>query len=179
MSDSENETIPVNEITEVTTSPKFKFTSEQVQVLQNHAPGIKAAPNGKVKNKLIKAARKAVQALPATKKLPLEERRMLAPAVKAWYARKSNRNTGQMKFGKVWSARLVMYEHNREAVNQLKMDLYEKAVKKGKNPKSPFDFFQVAMTEYWEKISDDNKHQYKKLAKEWNKEGVTREQKQE
>ena len=74
---------------------------------------------------------------------------------------------------------MVLYEEHKEEVNEIKLRLYEKAKRKGENPKRLFDYFQRAISKLWKQQSKTERKALEKLAKKWNKEGVSREQKQE
>jgi len=157
----------------------FTFNEEQLGILNNHIPGVKSAERKKDRHKLVKAARKEVMALPASKALPAEKLKELTVAVNSWFAIRAKRSKQTIKFGKTWTGRLAMYHEKKEKVNELKAELFEEAKADGKDPTTAFNFFQKAMTEVWDGLSSQERKHYDTVAIEWNKEGVSKEQKQE
>jgi hypothetical protein len=147
----------------------FTFNEEQLQILQQHLSGIKAAETKKERHKLVKTARKEVMALPASKALPAEIRDKLTVAINSWFAVRVKSSKNKIKFGKAWTGRLVMYHEKKEEVNEVKGQLFDEAKAAGEDARTAFNFFQKAITEVWNELS----------ATEWNKDGVSREQKQE
>lgn len=172
MSDSDEEN-PIK------TPRSFSFNAEQLQILQNHIAGIKSAERKKDRHKLVKAARKEVMALSTSTALPAERRQELTVAVNSWFAVRAKSSKNKIKFGKAWTGRLVMYDEKKEIVNELKGQLFEEAKAKGKDPTTAFNFFQKAITEVWDGLSSAEQQHYGRVAMEWNKEGVSKEQKQE
>lgn len=173
MSDPEEEENPI------VMPQSYTFKEEQLRILQDHVSAIKAAEHKKQRAKLIKAARKEIMDLPESKGLPLQERQDLAIAVDSWFGGRSKRRNIKIKFGKAWTGRLVMYQERKETVNASKAGMFEQAKRKGKEPATAFNFFQKAISEVWDDLSTEEQRDYEKLAKKWNEEGVSREQKQE
>ena len=173
MSDSEEEQNPIE------TPQGFKFNDEQLRILQDHVAAIKSAENKKDRAKLVKAARKEVMELPASKGLPLEGRQDLVIAVDSWFAGRLRGSRNKIKFGKAWSGRLVMYQEKKEAVNELKASMFEEAKQTGKDPAKEFNFFQKAKSAVWDGLSPAERRDFDKVAEKWNQDGVSREQKQE
>ena len=157
----------------------FMFNEEQLKLLQSHIPAIQSADGKKERHKLIKVARKEVMALPASKALPAEKRQELTVAVNSWFARRAKGTKQKIKFGKTWTGRLAMYDEKKEMVNELKARLFEEAKAEGKDPTTAFNFFQKAMTEVWDGLSSAERKHYRTVAIQWNKEGVSKELKQQ
>jgi len=157
----------------------YTFLAPQLQLLQDKAETVKSEVNLKERRKLIKRIRKEVLDLPDSKKLSLQAKTDLAIAVDTWFSHRSKKRGNKVKFAKTWTGRLVLYEENKRRVNDRKLELYEEARAEGKEPKSPFSYFQLAITLCWNEISRDERDKYEALAKKWNEEGVSREQKQE
>ena len=128
---------------------------------------------------MIKQVRKRVLDLLESKALHTSQREDLRDAINSWFSLRSKHQTNAIKFAKTWTARLVLYEEHKEQVNEIKATLYEKAMRKGENPKRPFDYFQRAISKLWKQQSKTDRKRLEKVAKKWNKEGVSREQKQE
>ena len=175
MAESEVESNP--QVIETPTS--YTFLPTQLQLLQDNVEMVKAKDNAKGRHKLIKAIRKQILGLPESKALSVEDREDLSIAINSWFSVRTKKGGSTVKFVKVWTGRLAMYQENKQAVNELKSELYEKAKQKGKEPSNAFNYFQRAITKIWDEVSDEDRVSYGNLAKRWNKEGVSREQKQE
>ena len=174
---AESDADPEPQIIQTPTS--YTFLPTQLQLLQENAETVKAKDNVKARHKLIKSIRKQILALPESKNLSVQERANLATAINSWFSVRTKRTGSTVKFVKVWMGRLVMYEENKQMVNELKSELYEKAKRQGKDPSNAFNYFQRAITKIWDGASEEEHVRYGNLAKRWNKEGVSREQKQE
>jgi hypothetical protein len=173
MSDSERlpETIETPSI--------FQFLPEQLKILQEHIDTVKAAETRKERLKCVIAARREIMALPQSASLALREREDLSKAVDRWFSGKAKRRRAIMKFSKKWTGRLALYASKKEEVNEMKELLFRKAESNGEAPHQAFDFFQRALTKEWKKLSRDEKRGYKRQAREWNKNGVSIEQRRE
>jgi hypothetical protein len=163
----------------IQTPASHTFLPTQLQLLQENVEIVKAADNVKRRHKLIKSIRKQILALPESKNLSVEVKADLARAVDSWFSVRTRRSRNTVKFVKVWTGRLVMYEENKQRVNELKSELFEKARRQGKEPTNAFSYFQQAITKIWDEASKEEHARYGNVAKRWNKEGVSREQKQE
>lgn len=161
------------------TPTSFTFVPEQLQILQDTLADVKKLDNKKDRHRMVKQVRKRVLDLPESKALDTSRREDLRAAIDSWFSARSKRQTNKIKFAKTWTARLVLYEEHKEEVNEIKATLYEKAMRKGDNPKRPFDYFQRAISKMWKQQSKTERKRLEKVAKTWNKEGVSREQKQE
>ena len=128
---------------------------------------------------MIKKVRKRVLDLPENQTLDTKGREELQAAIDAWFAAWSKHLMNKIKFAKTWTARLILYGEHKEEVHKIQAKLYEAAQQNGANPKRPFDFFQRAISKLWKQQSKTDRKVLEKLAKKWNKEGVSREQKQE
>jgi hypothetical protein len=157
----------------------YTFLASQLQLLQDKAESVKSKENVKQRHKLIRSIRKEVLALPDSKKLSVQARTDLAIAVDTWFSLRTKKRGNKVKFAKTWTGRLVLYEENKERINQRKLELYEEARAEGKEPRNPFSYFQLAITVCWNEISRVEQANYEVLAKKWNEEGASREQKQE
>lgn len=157
----------------------YTFLAPQLQLLQDQAETVKSIENTKARHKLIKTIRKQVLALPDSKKLSIHARTNLAIAVDTWFSLRSKKSGNKVKFGKMWTGRLVLYDENKERINKRKVELYEEARAEGKEPRNPFSYFQLAITLCWNALSRAEQASYEALAKKFNEEGVSREQKQE
>jgi hypothetical protein len=175
MAESEAESEPQA----IETPASYTFLPAQLQILQENVETVKAQENVKARHKAIKAIRKQVLALPESKDLSVEDKADLATAVNSWFSVRTKKGRSTVKFVKVWTGRLVMYQENKQRVNELKSELYEKAKRQGKEPSNAFNYFQRAITKLWEAESEEEQVRYGNMAKRWNKEGVSREQKQE
>jgi len=163
----------------IETPSLFEFLPSQVKILQDNLTSVQAKENRKEKHKLIKTIRKEILELPESKNLPLEKREDLKTAVNSWFARRTTGGGQRIRFGKIWSARMVLYEEEKDKVNSLKMKLYEKAKGKGKTPRSAFHYFQEAITKLWDELDDEEQDEYRKRARQWNVEGLSKEKKRE
>jgi hypothetical protein len=163
----------------IQTPASYTFLPAQLQLLQENVETVKAGDNVKARHKLIKSIRKQILALPESKNLSVEVRADLARAIDSWFSVRTRRSRSTVKFVKKWTGRLVMYEENKQRVNELKSELYEKARRQGKEPTNAFSYFQQAITKIWDEASKEEQVRYGNLAKRWNKDGVSREQKQE
>ena len=163
----------------IETPASFQFLPSQFKILEDNITLIQSKEKKKEKHKIIKNIKKEIFELPETKALPLEKREDLKIAIDSWFSRRLKGRTHKIKFGKTWSGRLAMYEEQKESVNQLKVELYETAKRKGKTPRSPFHYFQKAITVHWEKLDEEEKDGYRILAEKWNLEGVSREKKRQ
>jgi hypothetical protein len=157
----------------------YTFLAPQLQLLQDKAETVKSTENLRKRHKLIKTIRKEVLNLPDSKKLSVQARTDLAIAVDTWFSLRSKKRGNKVKFAKMWTGRLVLYDENKERINERKLELYEEARAEGKEPRNPFSYFQLAITLCWKELSRDERASYEVLAKKWNEEGVSREQKQE
>jgi hypothetical protein len=161
------------------TPTSFRFVPSQLQILQETLADVKKLDNKKDRHRMIKQVRKQVLELPESKALDISQKEDLEAAINSWFSVRSKRQTNKIKFAKIWTARLVLYEENKEEVNEIKAKLYEKAMLKAENPKRPFDYFQRAISKLWKQQSRTDRKRLEKVAKKWNQEGVSREQKQE
>jgi hypothetical protein len=157
----------------------YTFLAAQLQILQDKAETVKSKENVKERHKLIKSIRKEVLALPVSQKLSVQARSDLAIAVDTWFSLRAKKRGNKVKFGKMWTGRLVLYDENKERINERKLELYEEARAEGKEPRNPFSYFQLAITLCWNELSGEEQASYEILAKKWNEKGVSREQKQE
>ena len=173
----ESDTEPDVQIIQMPNS--YTFLAPQLQLLQDQVETVKSTENVKARHKLIKSIRKQVLALPESKKLSVHDRTDLATAVDTWFSLRSKKRGNKVKFGKMWTGRLVLYDENKEKINKCKLELYEEARAEGKEPRNPFSYFQLAITHCWNELSGEEQASYEVLAKKWNEEGVSREQKQE
>ena len=156
-----------------------KFIEQQLEILQYHVATVKAAETKKDQHKIIKTAWKEVLALSTSRALPAEARQDLIVAINSWSAVWSRRTRDRIKFGKTWTGRLVMYHEKKEMVNRLKAKLFEEAKDKGNEPATAFNFFQKAMSEIWEELTRDEQKHFRQVAIQWNRDGVSQQQKQE
>ena len=161
------------------TPTSFTFLPPQLQLLQESLADVKKLDNKKDRHRMIKQVRKRVFELPESKALCTSQRDDLRAAINSWFSMRSKHQSNTIKFAKTWTARLVLYEEHKEEVNKIKATLYEKAMQKGENPKRPFDYFQRAISKLWKQQSKTDRKRLEKVAKKWNKEEVSREQKQE
>jgi len=157
----------------------FTFIPTQLQILQDSLADVRNLDNKKARQRMIKQVRKHVLDLPESKTLNTSAKEELRAAVDSWFSVRSKRQSNKIKFAKTWTVRMVLYEEHKEEVNEIKSRLYEKAKRKGENPKRLFDYFQRAISKLWKQQSKTERKALEKLAKKWNKEGVSREQKQE
>jgi hypothetical protein len=163
----------------IQTPSTFTFLPEQLTLLQDHVDDVKNSGSKKERHRLIKSIRKDVLALPVSVGLPLEQRRNLKHAVDTWFSLRTKHRSNKIKFGKTWTGRLVMYSENKERVNALKTKLYEKDNRKGQGSMNSFNYFQKAVSKIWDELEEEEHRRYVKIARQWNKDGVTREQKQQ
>jgi hypothetical protein len=161
------------------TPTTFTFTPTQLEILQDTLADVRNLDNKKDRHRMVRQVRKRVFDLPESKTLDRSAREDLEAAINSWFSVRSKRQSNKIKFAKTWTARMVLYEEHKEEVNEIKSRLYEKAKGKGENPKRSFDYFQRAISKMWKQQSKTERKALEKLAKQWNKEGVSREQKQE
>lgn len=167
----------------IETPASFVFLPDQLKILQDNLTVVQSK-KAKEKHKHIKSIRKQILELPVSKALPLEQREDLKIAINSWFSRRTRGGSHKIKFGKTWNGRLVMYDERRETVNQLKAELFDKAKTKSKakgkdGPRNGFDYFQLALTHYWNELDDEEKDRYRTIAAKWNSEGVSKEKKRE
>ncbi|KAF8965929.1 hypothetical protein BDZ97DRAFT_1917930 [Flammula alnicola] len=98
------------------------------------------------------------------------EREGLALKTKKWLASHAQVKRAK-KATKHWTGRDVLYDLKPEPVQEKQKKLYDAAVAKGKNPKSDFNFFQIALTHVWKKLSEEDKASLRATAARWNNEG--------
>ena len=122
-------------------SPLFTFVESQLQLLRDAAPDAKKLDNTKDQHHFIKAVRKRVLDLPESKALTREGKEDLKAAINSWFSVRSKRQTNKIKFAKTWTPRLVLYEEQKEIVNDMKGEMYERARRKGDSSRRPFDYF--------------------------------------
>ena len=160
------------------TPTRFTFLPSQLEILQEALADVKNLDSKKERRRRIKAIRKQILALPESKTLDANGREDLEAAINTWFSLRAKRQTDKLKFGKKWNARLVFHQQNKEKVQEKQLRLFEKAIEKGENLKRQFDFLQQAISKLWKKQSKEERKVLEKLAKQWNKEGAPREQKQ-
>jgi hypothetical protein len=163
----------------IQTFPSHRFLPTQLEILQECLTDVKKLENIKDRHRLIKQVRKRVLDLPESQSLDTDDKEVLKSAINSWFSVRSKRQGNKMVFAKTWTARLVLYEEHKEEVNESKQRLYEEAKQNGDNPKTPFNFFQAAISRLWKAQTRDERKRLEKLANKWNKDGVSREQKQE
>jgi hypothetical protein len=173
------------------TPASFVFLPDQLKMLQDTLPEVQKKETRKDKHRMIKSIRKNIMELPESIAMPLEQREDLKIAIDCWFSRRTKGRSHKIKFGKTWSGRLVMYEEQRERVNELKERLYEKAKEKGKekgrarrgtagkSPRSAFHYFQKAISKLWDELDGEEQERCRMVAQKWNSEGVSREMKQQ
>lgn len=157
----------------------YTFLPAQLQLLHENADTVKSKENAKERSKLIKSIRRQILALPDSQNQTVQERTDLATAVDTWFSLRSKQRGKKIKWGKKWNGRLVLYEENKQRINELKVELFEEGSAKGKDPKTPFHYLQRAISQCWNELSREDQETCDILAKKWNKEGVSREQKQQ
>src|SRR5271168_3522355 len=183
-------TYPLVQLTGITWSPKITIHRSkrqplspspptQLEILQDALADVRNLDNKKDRHRMVRQVRKRVFDLPDSKTLDRSAREELEAAIDSWFSVRSKRQSNKIKFAKTWTPRLVLYEEHKEKVNEIKSRLYEKAKRKGENPTRSFDYFQRAISKLWKQQSKTERKALEKLAKKWNKEGVSREQKQE
>ena len=155
MSSAIAESDPESESQIIQTPASHTFLPTQLQLLQENVEIVKAADNVKRRHKLIKSIRKQILALPELKNLSVEVKADLARAVDSWFSVRTRRSRSTVKFVKVWTGRLVMYEEKKQRVNELKSELFEKARRQGKEPSNAFSYFQQAITKIWDGASKE------------------------
>ena len=160
------------------TPTPFTFAPAQLKILQDNLPDVTNADTKNERHRMIKDVRKQVLNLPECRTLNARGRENLKAAIDTWFRARSKRQTNKIKFGKTWNARLVLYEEHKEEVHEIQARLFEKAQQEGKDPQRHFDFFQRAVTKLWRKQGKSAKKVLQKQARKWNKEGVSREQRQ-
>jgi hypothetical protein len=160
------------------TPTPFTFLATQLQILQDALEDVKKLDSKKERNQKIKIVRNQILELPESQTLDTNGREDLRAAIATWFSLRSKRQTQKIKFGKTWNARLVLYEENKDEVLAMQARLYQKAEKKGENPKRNFDFLQRAISKVWKRQSKEDRKALQKLAKRWNNEGAPRAQKQ-
>lgn len=160
------------------TPTRFTFLETQLQILQDALGDVKKLDSKKERRQMIKRVRIRILDLPESKPLDANGREHLRAAIDTWFSLRSKRQTNKIKFGKTWNARLVLHHENKEKVQAIQATLYEKTQEKGANPKRRFDFLQRAISKLWKEQSKTDRKALEKLAKQWNKEGAPRAQKQ-
>jgi hypothetical protein len=160
------------------TPTRFTLLPTQLQILQEALADVKNLDSKKERRRKIKTIRTQILALPESQTLDANGKEDLGAAINTWFSLRAKRQTDKLKFGKKWNARLVFHQQNKEKVQETQLKLYQKAIEKGENPKRQFDFLQLAISKLWKKQSKAERNGLEKLAKQWNKEGAPREQKQ-
>jgi hypothetical protein len=162
------------------TPTRFTFLPTQLEILKDALVDVKNLESKKERSRFIKTVRIRILDLPETKTMTLDAKGKedLLAAMNTWFSLRSKRQSNKMKFGKKWNARLVLHEQNKEKVQGIQTKLYRKAEEEGENPKRQFDFLQLAISKLWKKQSKADRKALERLAKDWNKEGAPRAQKQ-
>jgi hypothetical protein len=160
------------------TPTRFTFSETQLQILQDALADVKNLDSKKERRRMIKKVRIQILDLPENTPLDTKGRESLRAAIDTWFSLRAKRQTTKIKFGKSWHARLVLHEENKEKVEAIQARLYKKAQEKGHNPPRQFDFLQLAISQLWDKQSRKEIKALERRAKEWNKAGAPRAQKQ-
>lgn len=161
------------------TFPSYRFLPNQLAILQESVADVNKLINIKERHRFIKQVRKRVLELSESKSLDMDNKEALKEAINKWFRVRSKRQGKKMTFAKTWTARLVLYEEHKKEVNELKETLFHQAKENGENPKSTFNFFQVAISQVWKDQSKNERRRLEKLANQWNEEGVSRKQRQQ
>lgn len=144
------------------------FSPKEKEILLDTQQKIKALARKSERPRLVKDAETSILALPENKKLKRQEREDLQSKTRRWLAAHAQvKRTRQSVHH--WTGRAVMYRQDPEAVLAKQSKLYRRAKEKGKDPKSEFDFFQIALSDIWEKkLTEDEREAYKLTAIQWN-----------
>jgi hypothetical protein len=150
------------------------FTQEEKEILLDAQAKVQALVKRGDRPRLIKDAENSILALPQNKSLGRKEREHLLWKTKRWLS--FHARTKNTKGAKRWTGRTVFYKQDPERIQDKQKSLYNKAIAKGKHPKSEFNFFQVALSYVWKKtLSETERATYRATATKWNNQGPAKE----